>query len=89
MAARAVACWTIVCDLCGKNAATDSDYAGMGPEPSEAREYFCETWATWRGMDICDDCYRTVDCNTCGEQDIGWAGNCVTCWGNAETRVPR
>jgi len=79
--ARAVSCWTIVCDFCGEDAATDTDYSGMGPGPEEAREAFCEEWATWRDLDICPECYRgEVACESCGEDDAGWAGNCVDCW---------
>jgi len=87
MSARTVDCWTIICDLCGRDAAEHSDYAGIGPGPSEARAEFCELWERWLHLDICDECSVALICATCGEEDMGWAGNCASCWEDAERAV--
>lgn len=84
MSAVSVPAWTIQCDFCRFDASSDSDYSGFGPGPSEARQEFCDDWAEWRDLDICTECYITVTCQSCGEEDMGWAGNCVECWEKVE-----
>lgn len=92
MSARPVPCWTIVCDICGCDAGKDADYCGFGPEPGDARYHMIDSdfWLTviafrpnvW--LDICPEHMAGEGpCQSCGDDDVTWAGNCEPCWEKA------
>ena len=77
---RAVTYYQAVCDFCGK-VDDEGEYSAWSDHGDAHDNAIRSDWIEWRDLLTCWDCQEgELHCESCGEDDLGWAGNCVGCW---------
>ena len=81
---RRIDMFQAVCDLCGL-ADDQGDYIAWADHGQARDDAVTSGWTQWRGLLFCPGCeVGELTCQSCGEDDCGYAGNCIECWEAAD-----